>query len=88
MPKCPMIVVSYRRENKSRIDAAHRTITLSLFESQVACVLTQIPVIQNTIQVRLSFLILINDEHDIATADVPMENLRIHPSILMRCRMC
>ena len=47
-------------------------------------VLTQIPVIQDAIQDRLDFLILINDEHDVATADIPMENLRIHPSILMR----
>ena len=46
--------------------------------------LTQISVIQDTVQGRLDLLILINDEHDIATADVPMEDLRFHPSVLMR----
>ena len=76
-----MIVVSRRRENKSRIDATYRTTTLGLFKSQVTFVLTQIPVIQDAIQDRLGFLILINDEHDVATADIPMENASVLPRI-------
>ena len=71
-----MIVVSYKRENKSGFDATYRTTTLGLFKSQFVCVLTQIPVIQDAVQGRLGLLILINDKHDVATADVPVEDLR------------
>ena len=81
----PYNIVSHgRKKNKSRTDTTYRTTTLGLFKNQVTSMITQIPIIQDAIQVRLGLLILINDEHDIATAYVPMENLRIHPSILMR----
>ena len=81
----PYNIVSHRRKkNKSRTDTTYRTTTLGLVKNQVTFMITQIPVIQDAIQVRLGLLILINDEHDIATADVPMEDLRFHPSVLMR----